>query len=164
MRRLLGIGAFLAAAALALFYAFADRTGGDPLANLLRFGRPPPVAVMGYIGGEKLGFLDDPEVKDILRDRYGLVLDARKAGSIEMVTDPAIITQKPSFLWPSTQLALDLARDTGLASRPTASCSTRRSCCSPGPASPRRWRPKASPDPCRRSAWPGRSTCAHYSC
>ena len=114
MRRLLGIGAFLAAAAVALLYAFADRTSGDPLANLLRFGRPPGVTIMGYIGGEKLGFLDDPEVKDILRDRYGLVLDARKAGSIEMVTDPAIIAQKPSFLWPSTQLALDLARDTGL--------------------------------------------------
>ena len=114
MRRLLGIGAFLAATALALFYAFADRTGGDPLANLLRFGRPPPVAVMGYIGGEKLGFLDDPRSRISCATATGFVLDARKAGSIEMVTDPAIIAQKPSFLWPSTQLALDLARDTGL--------------------------------------------------
>jgi hypothetical protein len=114
MRRLLGIGAFLAAAALAL-YAFADRSSGDPLARLLRTGRPPLVSVMGYVGGEKLGFLDDAEVKEILRDRYGLVLDARRAGSIEMVTDPAIIAQRPSFLWPSTQIALDLARESGLA-------------------------------------------------
>ena len=115
MRRLLGIGAFLAAAAVALVYAFADRSSGDPLARLLRAGRPPLAAVMGYVGGEKLGFLDDAEVKDILRDRYGLVLDARRAGSIEMVTDPAIIDQRPSFLWPSTQIALDLARESGLA-------------------------------------------------
>jgi hypothetical protein len=115
MRRLLGIGAFLAAAALALVYAFADRSSGDPLARLLRAGRPPLATVMGYVGGEKLGFLDDAEVKDILRDRYGLVLDARRAGSIEMVTDSAIIDQRPSFLWPSTQIALDLARESGLA-------------------------------------------------
>ena len=71
MRRLLGIGAFLAAAAVALLYAFADRTSGYLLANLLRFGRPPPVAVMGFIGGEKLDFVAITEVKALLRDRYG---------------------------------------------------------------------------------------------
>ena len=66
---------------------------------------------MGYVGGEKLGFLDDAEVKDILRDRYGLVLDARRAGSIEWRPIRRSLIQRPSFLWPSTQIALDLARE-----------------------------------------------------
>ena len=42
--------------------------------------------INGYVGGEKIGLLEDEEVQDILRDRYRLVIDYAKAGSIDMVT------------------------------------------------------------------------------
>ena len=31
--------------------------------------------INGYVGGEKIGLLEDEEVQDILRDRYRLVID-----------------------------------------------------------------------------------------
>ena len=92
------------------------------------------------------------------------MLDARKAGSIEMVTDPAIIAQKPSFLWPSTQLALDLARDTGLQVAADSIVFNSPIVLFSWSSVAEALEAQASPDPCRRSAWPGRSTCAHYSC
>ena len=36
--------------------------------------------INGYVGGEKIGLLEDEEVQDILRDRYRLVIDYAKAG------------------------------------------------------------------------------------
>jgi hypothetical protein len=60
----------------------------------------------GIIGGEKSGLLEDPAINKILRDKYGVVLDYAKAGSIEMVQG-----QTPAgtdFLWPSNQTALEL--------------------------------------------------------
>ena len=56
-------------------------------------------------GGEKIGLLEDEEVQDILRDRYRLVIDYAKAGSIDMVTDDA---EGRDFLFPSNQTALEL--------------------------------------------------------
>ena len=47
----------------------------------------------------------DEEVQDILRDRYRLVIDYAKAGSIDMVTDDA---EGRDFLFPSNQTALEL--------------------------------------------------------
>lgn len=63
------------------------------------------LTLKGYMGGEKKGFLDDPEVKEILKDKYKITLDATKAGSIEMVQGD---TQGLDFLWPSSQVALEL--------------------------------------------------------
>ena len=57
------------------------------------------------MGGEKIGLLEDEEVQDILRDRYRLVIDYAKAGSIDMVTDDA---EGRDFLFPSNQTALEL--------------------------------------------------------
>ena len=34
--------------------------------------------INGYVGGEKIGLLEDEEVQDILRDRYRLVIDYAK--------------------------------------------------------------------------------------
>lgn len=64
------------------------------------------IEVRGYIGSEKSNFLDNPQVISILRNRYGLVVDYQKAGSIEMIgleQDSNI-----DFLWPSSQVALEL--------------------------------------------------------
>ena len=61
--------------------------------------------INGYVGGEKIGLLEDEEVQELLRDRYQLVIDYAKAGSIDMVTDDA---EGRDFLFPSNQTALEL--------------------------------------------------------
>jgi hypothetical protein len=64
--------------------------------------------VKGLYGSEKAGFLEDEEIRRLLALRYGLVVDAGKAGSIEMVrSTPA---GELDFLWPSSQVALELYR------------------------------------------------------
>lgn len=61
-------------------------------------------ALSGYVGGEKIGFLEDEEVQDLLKKKH-LSLDYSKAGSLDMVTaDPT----GRDFLWPSSQTALEM--------------------------------------------------------
>lgn len=64
-----------------------------------------PITLKGYIGGEKVNFVQDPDIVKILRDKYGLTLDADKRGSVEMVTED---TSGRDFLWPSNEIALSL--------------------------------------------------------
>ena len=61
--------------------------------------------INGFVGGEKIGMLEDEEIQEILRDDYGLVIDYAKAGSIDMIS--ADSTGK-DFLFPSNQTALEL--------------------------------------------------------
>ena len=61
--------------------------------------------VSGLVGGEKVNFLENPEIQKILRDRYKLDIDYTKAGSIEMVRES---TTGEDFLWPSNEVALAL--------------------------------------------------------
>ncbi|TIX08527.1 MAG: hypothetical protein E5V46_25675, partial [Mesorhizobium sp.] len=72
--------------------------------------------LFGFIGGEKQAFLADPDVVRALGG-YGLELDARVAGSVEMVRETALLSQKPQFLWPSSSIMVDLARKSGVAIR-----------------------------------------------
>jgi hypothetical protein len=65
----------------------------------------PVVVVKGFVGGEKSGLLEDPDVQQALRARGGMRLDYAKAGSIEMVTAPH---PGSDFLWPSSQMAFEL--------------------------------------------------------
>ena len=60
-------------------------------------GSYDPVTIQGYVGGEKMGFLRNPKVGEILQSRYGVTFDARKAGSIEMVT--TLSTEGQDLLW-----------------------------------------------------------------
>lgn len=116
--RVIGIVVFAAAALLAVGYYLLgggeNGESGDPIAGLLVGDRPDEVRAMGFIGGEKRHFLANPEVQEILADRYGVTLDARRAGSLDMVTDPALTGQNPDFYWPSSQVSLELARENGL--------------------------------------------------
>ena len=61
--------------------------------------------INGFVGGEKIGMLEDEEIQEILRDDYGLVIDYAKAGSIDMISSDS--TGK-DFLFPSNQTALEL--------------------------------------------------------
>ena len=71
---------------------------------LLLGGGQEPVTLRGYVGGEKIGLLEDPEVQDIWERNYHLTLDYARAGSLDMVT--ADHTGR-DFLFPSSQNALE---------------------------------------------------------
>jgi hypothetical protein len=71
--------------------------------------RGPAVTLKGFVGSEKANFLDNPRVRDLLISRYGIILDYSKAGSIEMLSMES--TPAMDFLWPSSQVALELYRE-----------------------------------------------------
>ena len=97
-RQWLGLGLLaLAVLGVGAYKVVSSASGGGRAAQ--------PVSVRGLVGGEKLGFLEDPQVQKILSDRYGISVDATKAGSIEMVQGS---TAGQDFLWPSSQVALNL--------------------------------------------------------
>src|SRR6202047_3308757 len=107
-RRTFGIGLLAASAAGTGGYLYL---GEHPeLAG--RFGEPK--RLFGFAGGEKEGFLTNARVRSLLERRFGLVLDARRAGSVEMVRERALLDQKPQFLWPSSSVLVELARDSGV--------------------------------------------------
>lgn len=64
--------------------------------------------VNGYVGGEKIGFLEDEEVTKILREKYGLKVDYAKAGSLDMVTSDL---EGRDYLFPSSSIALEYYED-----------------------------------------------------
>jgi hypothetical protein len=70
-----------------------------------------PTILRGFVGGEKSALLADPEFGKLLRERYGLVLETDKCGSLEMVTESD--TTGKDFLWPSSSVALALYKDAG---------------------------------------------------
>ncbi|MBK8160003.1 MAG: substrate-binding domain-containing protein [Rhodospirillaceae bacterium] len=101
-RRQLGLG--LLGGAIAL-------TGGGLYLRDHNFlMKPTPKQLFGFIGGEKKQLLSNERVKALLADKFGLALDARQAGSVEMVREEALLAQKPQFLWPSSDVMVELAK------------------------------------------------------
>jgi hypothetical protein len=110
-RRALGLG--LLAAGIG-GTAAVSVVGPRRLEGLLTGGGPDPATLWGFIGGEKVDFVRNPTVRDLLRRRFGLTLDARRAGSVEMVNDPALTAQGPQWVWPASSVLVQLARRNGL--------------------------------------------------
>ena len=80
-----------------------DRIGLD---SFTRTQAPDEITVKFLVGGEKSAFIKNPAVIDILKKRYGITMDGRKAGSIEMVINqPA---DDIDALWPSNEIAMEL--------------------------------------------------------
>jgi hypothetical protein len=95
----------LVVAAVAAYQMLSKRPGA-----ISEKSRGAAVTVKGSIGGEKTGLLKDPEVVAALRQRYGLTVDASRAGSLDIVRSaPA----GQDFLWPGSQIALELFREKG---------------------------------------------------
>ena len=90
--KLIGLGLLAAVIVAAALYAVISQNQAVTEIN-------------GYVGGEKIGLLDDDEVQDLLRSRYHLVIDYTKAGSIEMI---GADLEGRDFLFPSNQTALEL--------------------------------------------------------
>ena len=90
---LVGIGILLLAGAIGFgFWYFSNKK--------------PEIRIKGMIGSEKSSFLENAQVKKILKDKYGIVVDYVRAGSIEMVSEE--VKSGTDFLWPSSQVALEI--------------------------------------------------------
>jgi hypothetical protein len=107
-RRGFGIGLVAASAAATGGYVYLR--GHPEIAGT--FGESK--RLFGFVGGEKEGFLANARVRTLLEHRFGLVLDARRAGSVEMVRERALLDQKPQFLWPSSSVLVEVARGSGV--------------------------------------------------
>lgn len=107
-RRAFGLGLLAASAAATGGYLYLR----DHPEIAGRMGEP--TRLFGFAGGEKEGFLNNPKVRKLLEGRFGFILDARRAGSVEMVRERALLDQNPQFLWPSSSVMVELARDSGL--------------------------------------------------
>ncbi|MCX7842641.1 MAG: substrate-binding domain-containing protein [Clostridia bacterium] len=70
----------------------------------LQGGGVEQVTLKGLVGGEKIGFLEDPQVKKILKAKYGITIDYSKAGSLDMIKEEG----ENDFLFPSSQIALEI--------------------------------------------------------
>lgn len=115
------IGALIVAAVLAAAWTYgrlhrreAVRSGNgraNAPAGLSPAAEPEAgvIHLSGEAGGEKLGFLEDSEVKSLLHAKYGMALTVREAGSIEMVDGG--IRGGLDFLWPSSGTALQLFQE-----------------------------------------------------
>ena len=88
--RLIGLAVLLAVITGAAFYAFSG-------------GAKEETEITGYVGGEKIGLLEDEEVIRLMEKKYGLRMDYAKAGSMDMVTADH---SGRDFLFPSSQTAL----------------------------------------------------------
>lgn len=105
-RTAIGLGILLVVALVALV---ASRL--DPASLLRRAEARAPVDLAIFYGGEKTAFLQNPDVRDIIEDRYRITLDATRAGSVEMVT--TLDTTGKDCLWPSNMVAVEMARNAG---------------------------------------------------
>lgn len=107
-RRALGIGLLATSAAATGGYVYLSQH--PEIAGT--FGKAKQL--FGFAGGEKEGFINNSRVRGLLERRFGLVLDARRAGSVEMVRERALLDQKPQFLWPSSSVLVEVARQSGV--------------------------------------------------
>jgi len=107
-RRAFGVGLLAASAAATGGYIYLR--GHPEIAGRMGESR----RLFGFAGGEKEGFLANARVRNLLERRFGLVLDARRAGSVEMVRERTLLDQKPQFLWPSSSVLVEVARSSGV--------------------------------------------------
>lgn len=98
LARLLGLFLFLAIIGVAIGWKFMHRPPKEAAAAL-----GAPVTLAGKLGGEKAGFLEDPQTVSALA-KYQITLSAKKAGSVDMVREPSAGLD---FLWPASQVNLE---------------------------------------------------------
>lgn len=79
--------------------------------SFLRGNQPDAVSITGLVGGEKINLLENVEVKEIAKKKYGLTYDYRKSGSVDMVQPGAY--ENFQYLFPSSQFAADLQTHLG---------------------------------------------------
>ncbi|MGD9139127.1 MAG: hypothetical protein PVH42_20350 [Desulfobacterales bacterium] len=102
MKRGFGLILIVIAVAVGGWYAYTQRGGKDvPGGSWIGIGGQVETVVIRY-GSEKKGFLNDEDVKKILRKRYGVEVEGTKMGSLEMSEGSL---DGLDALWPSSELA-----------------------------------------------------------
>lgn len=99
MKKGFGLFLILIAVAVGVWYAYTQRSNEDHASGGL-LGNTETVVIR--YGSEKKGFLQDEEIKKILRKKYDLIVDGTKMGSLEM---SAGSLEGQDALWPSSELA-----------------------------------------------------------
>jgi hypothetical protein len=103
MKKGLGLLLILLAVGIGVGYVYFSKDGKN--AGSALGIKPAAQTVTLRYGSEKKGFLHDPEVQEILRDKYGLTIDGTKMGSLEMSEGSL---EGIDALWPSSELAAAL--------------------------------------------------------
>jgi hypothetical protein len=103
MRKFLGLMILLAVAGVAAFY-FMLTKGENSIGTSL--AEKEKITVIGKAGSEKTGFLHSESARKIFAS-HGIHVDARQAGSVEMVKDAPTGLD---FLWPASQVNLEYFR------------------------------------------------------
>ncbi len=106
-----GIAGIVAVLVIAVVLITSNRsTPGDTAAP-----GDGPVKLTCLGGSEKEDFINDPEVKTILRDRYGIEVDFNAKGSYKQVQIPAdeLNADKIDCLWPSSASAQAIFEGSG---------------------------------------------------
>ena len=88
--------------------ASSSSHGGCRYVFLVQGQQRDTTEVTGYLGGEKIGLFEDPEVQDILMENYGLKAEYSRAGSLDMVTADL---EGRDYLFPSSSIALEYYED-----------------------------------------------------
>ncbi|MDX8377895.1 MAG: hypothetical protein R8L53_07715 [Mariprofundales bacterium] len=109
MRKLIGIMLFLLVAMSIAMWQMSQDEGFQKKVNSKSVLNTTTVQIV--IGGEKTAFLRNPEVQAILKERYGLAVFVKKAGSLEMVSGMPLTNI--DALWPSNQIAVEIFRKQG---------------------------------------------------
>jgi len=94
MKRLIGVAIFISIIGGALVYQF-----------LIKGTSSSAVTIKGLVSGDKVQFLENKKVKDILRKKYGIIIEYTKADSMDAMKDAD--PDDASFLWPSSQVTLE---------------------------------------------------------
>ncbi|WP_432651238.1 hypothetical protein [Huintestinicola sp.] len=73
------------------------------------YGKAVDVTVInGYLGGEKIGIMEDEQITDILAKKYHIAFDYSRAGSLDMVTADQ---SGRDYLFPSSRTALEYYKE-----------------------------------------------------
>ncbi|MFH1153005.1 MAG: hypothetical protein V1793_04230 [Pseudomonadota bacterium] len=104
------IGVLLALALILVIVAVQFLGGSDLLKKTEKL---KDITVKGYVGGEKMGFLANVKVIDILKKRYGITIDAEKKGSVEMVKGLRYRGADIDFYWPSNFVCVEWFKTSG---------------------------------------------------
>ncbi len=106
LARTLGLLIFLAVIGIAIGWKFMHRPPKEAEGAV-----GAPVTLAGKVGGEKAGFIENPQTAAALA-KYQITLSAKKAGSVEMVRES---TAGLDFIWPASQVNLEDFKATGSA-------------------------------------------------
>ena len=98
LARIFGLLVFLTVIGIAVGWKFMHRPPKESEAAM-----GAPVTLTGKVGGEKAGFVENPQTTAVLA-KYQITLNAKKAGSVDMARES---TTGLDFIWPASQVNLE---------------------------------------------------------